>query len=70
MACFTWNRRRNAMKYRPELEDFLVEGLDLKQASMAMEAVYSCAIEGITVDKNGIKNICRQILESENVRHT
>ena len=49
-----------------QLEDLLMEGLTLKEACMALEAISSCAIEGITTDKGGMKKICEQIIEGRN----
>ena len=47
----------------PTLEDFLMEGLSLKEACMALEATASCGIEGITLDKKGFKSLCKSIIE-------
>ena len=49
----------------PKLEDFLAEGLSLKQACMAMEAYYSCAIEGAVIrTEKEFKLLCKRIKET------
>ena len=50
-------------KFKPELEDFIMEGLSFSEACMAMEAYYSCAIEGIILDKKGFKRLCKKMKE-------
>lgn len=49
------------VEFRPELRDFLMEGLSMAEACMAMEATYSCAIEGIRLDKAGFKKLCKEL---------
>lgn len=49
--------------YKPELEDFLAQGLSLQEACLAMEAYYSCAIEGAELDEEGFKGLCNKILK-------
>ena len=51
--------------FRPELEDFIREGLTITEACQLMEAYYSCAIEGITVDKEGFKRLCEHLANEQ-----
>ena len=49
--------------YTPTLEELLIEGLTLKEACMAQEAIASCGIEGITIDKAGVKRLCQAVIK-------
>ena len=51
--------------FAPELQDFLIEGLSFSQACLAMEAYYSCAIEGIALSKKEFKKLCKKIRENK-----
>ncbi len=47
---------------KPGLKDFLNEGLSFKQACMAIEAYYSCAIEGAHIDTDKeFKELCKKM---------
>ena len=46
-----------------KLEQLLTNGLTLKEACMAVEAISSCAIEGTVTDEEGLKSICDEIIK-------
>ena len=50
-------------EFSPTLEEGLMEGLTVSQAFVVIEAVASCAIEGIVITRKQFKNLCKVLKE-------